>query len=238
MPDTSPFFTKAGRLKKHLAADCAVLTGDIVDFTALTSSNGLSPAQVSNHLAAAGATLRTLYPDAFPHGIHLHRGDAWQLLLTKPSLAFRCSLLIHAYLLMQPTRNNEQIRTRISIGRGSADFVPAPPKTLGQANGDAFLLSGRQLDTMGKRTLAYTDRTKETKLKDALCTLADTIARGWTTAQAQAAWRTLSDDTKTQASIASEWKPRKISQPSVAQHIKAAGLPALRSATHALEAHQ
>ena len=116
---------------------CAALTGDVV------RSTRLAPAELQQTLAAIGRAVED-FSQAFPGVLigrpEFFRGDAWQLALAEPGRALRLALLIRARL-----RAGVLADTRISIGVGKAEIAP---EQVSLSTGDAFVLSGRALDTI------------------------------------------------------------------------------------------
>jgi hypothetical protein len=117
--------------KKILAA---VLTADIVD------STRFSPAQES----ALQQRLRK-FLDKYPR--EFYRGDSFQVYFEDPKEALRRALAFRALAIEATTKEEGGIRgdIRVSIGIGEVDL---PVRTLGEAKGEAFVLSGRGLDEL------------------------------------------------------------------------------------------
>jgi len=116
----------------------AVLTGDIIDSTILSSDR----LQQARHVVLdAARTFEQRRPSGLGGGAEFFRGDAWQLMLCKPGGALRLALLIRARL-----RSELGADTRISIGIGGVDLID--PDRTSLSLGEAFVLSGRALDKM------------------------------------------------------------------------------------------
>ncbi len=113
----------------------AVLTGDIVNSTLLT------PAQEKKLLEE----LKSIFS---PDNYEFYRGDSFQVYLTDArkalEMAVRCRT---AAISLVQEETDTAFDIRISIGLGA---VEEPVNTLSLAKGEAFLLSGRALDEMGK----------------------------------------------------------------------------------------
>ena len=111
----------------------AVITGDIVNYTKLSSSDQKKLIQIISTLAK-------------PYKIEFYRGDGFQIYLKRPneSLKFLIKLRTAAkkitHGLMMPIAD---IRASIGIGN-----VSEPVRTLKTATGEAFVLSGRNFDEM------------------------------------------------------------------------------------------
>ena len=113
----------------------AVLTGDIVNSTQL------------EHLLER-RLLKLLQVILSDHKNEFFRGDSFQAYIKECPLALRIALLSRtAAIGLQPEQFPPVSDVRISIGIG---HVESPVRTLATAKGEAFLLSGRALDSMGK----------------------------------------------------------------------------------------
>lgn len=113
----------------------AVLTGDIVNSTQLNSDQEKS-------------LLATLESILSPFSFEFYRGDSFQVYMKEGEKALETALLCRtAAIALMPEETNIISDVRISIGLGD---VEEPVKTLASAKGEAFLLSGRSLDEMGK----------------------------------------------------------------------------------------
>jgi hypothetical protein len=122
----------------------AVLTGDIVNSTKLTSVNEKRILKQLKSILLAGKH-------------EFYRGDSFQVYIKDASQALRIALLCRmAAMAIPPDENGTRSDVRISIGIGS---VKMPVKTLSAAKGDAFIFSGRAFDELtktGKRLIIVT----------------------------------------------------------------------------------
>ena len=113
----------------------AVITGDIVNSTKLTS-------------VSEKRILKQLKSILLPHKHEFYRGDSFQAYIKDAAQALRIALLCRAAAMAIPAgEKNIRSDIRISVGIGTAK---APVKTLSAAKGDAFLLSGRAFDEITK----------------------------------------------------------------------------------------
>lgn len=117
----------------------AVLSGDIV------GSSGLEPVAFSEALQALTASLQGLQR-RYGCRYEVFRGDAFQLLLEPAELAIDCALEIR--LALKAAVNMD---ARIGIGIGS---IAPLAEQLGRSNGEAFILSGRGLDSLKRQYMA------------------------------------------------------------------------------------
>jgi hypothetical protein len=113
----------------------AVLTGDIVNSTLL------SPSQETGLLEE--------FKSIFSLDKHeFYRGDSFQAYITDASRALEMALRCRtAAISLAQEETDTAFDVRVSIGLGS---VEEPVNALSTAKGEAFLLSGRALDEMGK----------------------------------------------------------------------------------------
>ena len=198
----------------------AVLTGDIVDSTAL------SPEALDATLNAIDAAVRDIsawQPDV-QTAFARRGGDAWQFALGAPNLSLRAALYVCACL----RRLDGARTTRIAIATGPGT-LPADGDT-NAAHGPAFTESGRLLDALPKNVLMSHASAGPFA---ATLHLADHIARGWTEAQATSLCELLPPNPGPRAAAA---KRLGISRQAVDQALWAAGYPALDAALTAWEA--
>ena len=113
----------------------AVLTADVVNSTKLSATQDKR-------------LLEKLENILKPHGHEFYRGDSFQTFLTAPE-ALRLALACRAAAIELTTKDDAEVRgdIRISIGIGELSL---PITSLGSAKGEAFVLSGRELDDLQK----------------------------------------------------------------------------------------
>lgn len=207
----------------------AVITGDIVDSSKLTSS------QRSRLLSALKSSFNTI-KDMMPDGIHasfeIHRGDSFQGVLTKPDTAFRAAIAIRASLRhgFKTKQRRYALDARIAIGIGSIDFLPAGRGSEG--DGEAFRRSGQTLDEMkGDQRLIIRTPWREVDAElDIECALLDALINRWSGEQAQAILGQIQGLTQEKAA-----KEFGVSQPAVRQRLKSAGGWAIEKLCHRYE---
>jgi hypothetical protein len=113
----------------------AVLTGDIVN------STKLSPAAERRLTRLLGELLTGYLSEFF-------RGDSFQVYVKKPEQALQLALLCRTAAISLLKEDSPFLPDiRISIGIGTVD---PPVRSLKNAKGEAFLLSGRHFDAIGK----------------------------------------------------------------------------------------
>lgn len=195
----------------------AVLTGDIVKSSALPEG-GL--AQIFAGLEAA-ATAVAEWQDVIPR-LTRARGDSWQAVCAAP-FAFRAALAFRAGVRMTGKAHD----TRIGLGSGDGTVTGAD---LADADGAAFVASGRALDDMARTARLATD-SAPLALQTAL-PLADHISSRWTVRQAQIALASLAVPAPTQDALAERFE---VSRQTVHSLQEAAGIRALVEVCEMLE---
>ncbi len=209
----------------------AVLSGDVIASSTL-------PLDTRRHLASilaqATGTLRdALGAAAVPLPVDVYGGDAWQLLLTRPSTSLRAALLLRAILRSElADERGAPVDTRVVIARGGVDFVAED--RVSRSEGEAFRLSGRTLAELGPRRMAFVPAGRSHLHDwDVVARLLDALVSDWTAKQARAmvgalqGWR--------QDRIAALWDPP-VSQPTVAGHLRSAHGDTVTAAVAAFEA--
>lgn len=113
----------------------SVITGDIVN------STGLPPADEKK-------LIKILQEILAGHKHEFFRGDSFQAYIKESDQALRIALLCRtAAIGLLPEQSPPLSDVRVSIGIGE---VESPVRTLAIAKGEAFLMSGRALDSMEK----------------------------------------------------------------------------------------
>lgn len=116
----------------------AVLTGDFI------KSSIFSLSEIDASMTELNSTVRNFkeqYQNVIVGEPSIFRGDSWQVLVSKPSLALRLVFQIRANL-----RSKKFADTRVSIGIGSVTKINN--ENISMSQGQAFKLSGHGLDEM------------------------------------------------------------------------------------------
>ncbi len=197
----------------------AVLTGDIVGSTKLANDDRQNLRQV---LYLASDKISQYFHDYVPYKIDIFRGDSWQFVVSDPSKSLRIGLFYR--LLIREGMKAKQIDTRISIGLGTASFIP--DNDLSSGDGEAFRLSGEALEKLPRSTRMNIEFPKrfQSDINDAIAVivkLIDLRAGDWTKPQAKAISGAMLEFT--QEEIADSWFEKEITQQAIAQHLKRAG---------------
>ncbi|MEZ5335335.1 MAG: SatD family protein [Methanolobus sp.] len=203
---------------------CAVITGDIVkssefDYAArnqlidyLHSSFNLIEKQLE-----LGSSI--LLP------FEIYRGDSFQVVLSSPERALISSVLLSLRLMLFYS-GKKPVNSRISIGIGTIDYIPESGN-IGEADGLAFRLSGKNLDKMkqrGQKLLVSTQNPSLNLMFESQCAFFDFLADRWTPVQKEILSGKLSG--LTQEEIA--YKQGK-SQSSISQSLKSAGFNVIKT---------
>lgn len=166
----------------------AVLTGDIV------KSSFLNKKQLEELLATIKSELKWQKAKS-----DIYRGDSFHA-LCEPEEALTLALRLRAIALQYSSQSEgDVIDIRIAIGIGA---VEEPVKDIATAQGEAFLLSGRELDELTKTTSRLAIRCAEPKVDtglEAVAVLADLLIQKLSVKQAQVVAELLSGYTQTEA---------------------------------------
>ena len=202
----------------------AVLTGDIINSSILDQQERQRLFEV---FPALSAILRERYPQEISYNMSNFRGDGWQLVINHPHKSLEISLFIRAYLRFAFTE--KKIDSRIAIGVGMVDFIPAGNISAGY--GSAYTVSGHLLEVLKayqRMGIAFSTEAPlpTTSTAVILVELIDTIITSWGPSQCQAVFWALQGLTQTQ--IADRWLPEPITQPSVSNNINRAGWASIK----------
>ncbi|THH38815.1 MarR family transcriptional regulator [Aliishimia ponticola] len=198
----------------------AVLTGDIVDSSALTAADLDASLDA---LYSACMEISRWQPD-LTAGFARRGGDAWQMAISAPALSLRAVLFAQAGL----RRRDKNLYTRIAVAIGDGT-LPQDGDT-NSAHGPAFTESGRLLEHLPKHVLMSH---ASGGAPAATLHLADHIARGWTQAQASAMYEILPPGSGPRSKAA---EALGITRQAVNQALWSAGYTALDAALAAWEA--
>jgi hypothetical protein len=200
----------------------AVLTGDLIQ------SRHLENGELERILEELPRCFEEIKKKFLPKGayIEFYRGDSFQVLLNEPELALRVALLLRARLrsLFQtnlPIKGKVEVKcdARIAIGIGS---IRMQNNQVVKSQGEAFELSGMELDRMGKENKCLSIRTVWGNINQELgvsCLFADSTINNWSAKTAESVYRYLLYE-NTQKELADYFK---ISQPAVRKRLKVQG---------------
>jgi hypothetical protein len=160
-----------------------VITGDVINSTTI-------PLEQRQQLVESISKVMEKIKAVISLKYEIYRGDSIQVVVDEPGKAMLVGLLMKAGLKSYtPQTDIEPWNMRVSIGIGATDFT-ADSITI--SDGEAFRLSGRGLDAMGKETLAVITPWEEVNEEFAVSTpfVDDTIIK-WTLGQAAQMFQTL-----------------------------------------------
>jgi hypothetical protein len=138
----------------------AIFTADIVNSSLLRAT------ELDEVLTAINALI---HPYAKKH--EFYRGDSFHTLLNEPETGLELATLLRLYVRkMQPARLKKPLDIRIAIGLGEID---TPIKKLSTATGEAFVLSGRELDKLSQTDQCLSIVTKSNSANEAFQILSE-----------------------------------------------------------------
>ena len=127
----------------------AVITGDIVH----------SEQIALEHRGTLISTLRDVVAELQPLSpmqMEMFRGDSFQIVVERPETSMTIATMVRAGLKAHsPGSGKSMWDARVSVGIGTTDYLGYGIVT---SDGEAFRLSGRGLDAMGKSRLAASTR--------------------------------------------------------------------------------
>lgn len=173
----------------------AVLTGDLVNSTRMPAERH----ERVRDLLIRAARDSGRWTDRPVSGPDFYRGDAWQLVLEEPRLFLRLAVWLQAHLAAE----EDGAETRIAIGIGAAEVIER--KAVSRSIGEAFTLSGRALDDMGRRRgleLALSASVPTLPWLRSQVSACEFIVSTWTRSQAKVALQFLVPDTPLQQEAA------------------------------------
>ena len=172
----------------------AVLTGDLIQ------SRKLQNGDLGRVLEELPRCFEKIKDQVLKKGGHFefYRGDSFQILLNEPELSIKVSLIIRARLrsLFQTnmlTKGTSDIKSdaRISIGIGT---MRMQNYRVVESQGEAFELSGMELDRMGKESQELSIKTPWDDINSELrvsCLFADNTINNWSAKTAESVYRYL-----------------------------------------------
>lgn len=175
----------------------AIITGDIIDSTMIPITQRQA---LLDTIKKAALYARKQSPLKY----EIFRGDSFQFVIDKAEQALTIAILLRAFLRKSTPENSTNIwDARISIGIGDITYMS---EKIATSDGEAFQLSGRGLDTLGKRALGiftiWEDINGELLVSTAF---ADEIISNWSRYQAETMIASIGDNLK-QKEIAIKFK--------------------------------
>ena len=163
---------KNNAINNKLTSYAGVLTGDITDSQSYTDKDfGNILTALKQHLSG--------YAKQYVGHFDIYRGDAFQLVVNQPQYSMHIALGLRLALKAR----TPSVDVRISVAVGEAYFRPKEVKT---GTGEAFVLSGRGLDSIKPNYLTFSSSNTELESKTQLLTrFADTHVSGLTQTQSE-----------------------------------------------------
>jgi hypothetical protein len=166
----------------------AVLTGDLVRSRVIKDACG---EECIRRLKEILAEIGGDYTAPFS----IFRGDSFQGVSSDPEEALRDAVLLRLKLIAGFDRDNSVLRldARIAVGVGTIRYLPGDGSA-GEGDGEAFRLSGLELDAMKKAGRGIIVTTPWEDLNETLSIFCDVVDRtigGYTKRQAEAVMLTL-----------------------------------------------
>ncbi len=162
---------------------------------------------------------QTIYANQAAAKVFFYRGDSFQSYLPDPYSTYRLALKLRTEAkLFERDRPEIQTDVRISIGIGTVEL---PITQLANAQGEAFVLSGRSFDEMVKNEKRLNMQCGDAKTNVALQTISlftDYLFQSLTMKQAEVLEHLLNHRTQTEIS-----KLLKKSQSTVNRHVQSIG---------------
>ena len=188
---------------------CAVLTGDITDFTSLRNERREELIGDTNDILKNWVQR--------PEDAAIFRGDSFQLMFEELDLVVMRSIQLICWFKKQ-ANTHPNLSTRISIGIGELAFKG---KSVLDSDGEAFHLSGRNFDQMeaGELIRITTGNEEQNERLAVLLMFMNLVISEWTPSQAEVIYWVLEDQNATQKNIASRLN---IFQSGIAKRLKIA----------------
>lgn len=171
-----------------------VITGDLVNSTNIAVEWRQTVVDALNACASDFSPLT-------PVKLEMYRGDSFQGVVDKPELTLSVAVALRAKLRASTPEKKEIWDARVSVGIGDVSFES---ENIVTSDGEAFRLSGRTFDAMGKKKLTFSTPWSEFNNSMELVTrFADDVISSWTAKQAKVAYHSLLFP-KTQKDMAAE----------------------------------
>ena len=159
-----------------------VITGDLVKSTNIAAEWRQSIMDALNTCAADFATVT-------PVKIEMYRGDSFQVVVDRAEYSLAVAIALRAKLKAITPDGSSAWDARVSVGIGSISFESDNVLT---SDGEAFRLSGRAFDTIGKRKLSISTPWSEMNYALDLDTrFADELISSWTAKQAKVVYHSI-----------------------------------------------
>ncbi|MBQ0077998.1 MAG: hypothetical protein KBS55_05155 [Bacteroidales bacterium] len=159
-----------------------VITGDLVNSTNIAAEWRQT---IVNSLKACVADFESITPVR----LEMYRGDSFQIVVDDAEQTLAVAIALRAKLKASTPENSDIWDARVSVGIGTISFESDSIVT---SDGEAFRLSGRAFDAIGKKGLNISTPWAEVNDAIALVTrFADEFVSSWTERQAKVVYHSL-----------------------------------------------
>lgn len=201
--------------------EISVITADIV------ASRELSPLRREILYSELKKYLQTLEKEGWIASYELYRGDSLQCVTSRKPQVLRVALMIRCFIKSYLIASGQGITgkesaekqdIRISIGIGGVDFYSKAD--LAHSDGEAFRLSGENLDNLKNAPYRMTVKTVDAPFNESIAPaiqLLDAVLQKWNASQAQAVLYKLQDLKEEEIS-----KKAGVTQPAINQRLRSA----------------
>lgn len=159
-----------------------VITGDLVN------STNIAAEWRQTIVDALNLCVKEFLP-LTPIKLDMYRGDSFQVVVDRPDHVLALAIALRAKLKTKTPKKQKMWDARLSIGIGEVSFESHSIVT---SDGEAFMLSGRSFDNIGKKRLTisttWSDFDKDIEL---VTRFADDIITSWTAKQARVVYQSI-----------------------------------------------
>lgn len=166
----------------------SVITADVVGSTRIKAERRVELPELIYQIAE---DLQKICPIR----LEIFRGDSFQIMVEKPEQAPLIAVLVRAGLRKSELVSGTQLLdARMAIGVGGVDYEDSH---LALSNGEAFILSGREFDKLGKRRLSVVTPSDEINAELQVETaFVDNVITHWTRHQSECIYQALLTNAK------------------------------------------
>lgn len=159
-----------------------VITGDIVNSTYIATELRQTVLDALNVCVTDFLSLTLIK-------LEIYRGDSFQIVVDKPDYTLAVAIALRAKLKAMTPNKQQLWDARLSIGIGDISFES---NNIVTSDGEAFRLSGRSFDNIGKKRLSISTTWPGFNKDIELVTrFADDIITSWTAKQAKVVYQSI-----------------------------------------------
>lgn len=172
-----------------------VITGDLVHSTNIAAKWRQTVVNVLHKCVAEFLPLTFVK-------LEMYRGDSFQVVVDKPEYALAIAIALRAKLRAETPDKQEMWDARLAIGIGE---IPFESDNIVTSDGEAFRLSGRSFDHIGKKRLIISTPWLNFNNEIELVTrFADDVITSWTAKQAMVVYLSMLFSNKLQKDLAED----------------------------------